>query len=193
MNASSNDERKQIIEGAGLPMPTKEEIKNAQSLADVAGAGNTMTVHHGRHQHRRRRSPERCATGRRRRALRPTSWRPPQSAPPRPDRSTSPASSVPPVPPLDEERRQGEAPRFATADDTWRLVEPYLLDYGITRVAHLTHLDHVGIPVHMAMKPSGRTLSSGSGKGITELGSTLSAVDGSDRADVLGGRRARDA
>jgi YcaO-like protein with predicted kinase domain len=80
------------------------------------------------------------------------------------------------LPPLSEERRQGEAPRFRTADDTWRLVEPYLLDYGITRVAHLTHLDHVGIPVHMAMKPSGRTLSSGSGKGITELGSTLSAV-----------------
>jgi ribosomal protein S12 methylthiotransferase accessory factor len=79
-------------------------------------------------------------------------------------------------PPLDEERRQGEAPRFRAADDTWRLVEPYLPDFGITRVAHLTHLDHVGIPVHMAMKPSGRTLSSGSGKGITELGSTLSAV-----------------
>jgi YcaO-like protein with predicted kinase domain len=80
------------------------------------------------------------------------------------------------LPPLREERRRGEAPRFRTADDTWRLVEPYLLDYGITRVAHLTHLDHIGIPVHMAMKPSGRTLSSGSGKGITELGSTLSAV-----------------
>jgi YcaO-like protein with predicted kinase domain len=78
--------------------------------------------------------------------------------------------------PLREERRRGEAPRFRTAEDTWRLVEPYLLDYGITRVAHLTHLDHVGIPVHMAMKPTGRTLSSGSGKGLTELGSTLSAV-----------------
>jgi ribosomal protein S12 methylthiotransferase accessory factor len=78
--------------------------------------------------------------------------------------------------PLREERRRGEAPRFRSGDDTWRLVEPHLADYGITRVAHLTHLDHIGIPVHMAMKPAGRTLSSGSGKGITELGSTLSAV-----------------
>jgi ribosomal protein S12 methylthiotransferase accessory factor len=77
---------------------------------------------------------------------------------------------------VEERQRQGEAPRCRSADDTWGLIQPYLTDYGITRVAHLTHLDHIGIPVHMAMKPSGRTLSSGSGKGITELGSTLSAV-----------------
>jgi hypothetical protein len=43
MGASSNDERKQIMETAGLPVPTKEEIMNSQSLADVAGAGSTVT------------------------------------------------------------------------------------------------------------------------------------------------------
>jgi hypothetical protein len=43
MNASSNDERKQIMQSAGLPVPTKEEIMNSQSLADVAGAGSTLT------------------------------------------------------------------------------------------------------------------------------------------------------
>jgi hypothetical protein len=43
MNASSNDERKQIIAGAGLPMPTKKEIENAQSLTGVAGAGLSST------------------------------------------------------------------------------------------------------------------------------------------------------
>jgi hypothetical protein len=43
MNASSNDERKQIMQSAGLPVPSKVEIQNAQALADVAGAGNTMT------------------------------------------------------------------------------------------------------------------------------------------------------
>lgn len=81
------------------------------------------------------------------------------------------------LPLLVEERQQrGEAPRVRSAEDTWGRVQPYLADYGITRVAHLTHLDHIGIPVHMAMKPSGRTLSSGSGKGVSELGSTLSAV-----------------
>jgi hypothetical protein len=41
MNASSNEERKQIMASAGLPIPTKEEIENAQSLAGVAGAGGS--------------------------------------------------------------------------------------------------------------------------------------------------------
>ena len=53
---------------------------------------------------------------------------------------------------------------------------PYLKDYGITRVAHLTGFDNVGLPVHMACKPQGRTLSSGSGKGVTENASWVSAV-----------------
>ena len=51
-----------------------------------------------------------------------------------------------------------------------------LPEYGITRVAHLTGFDRVGLPVHMAVKPQGRTLSSGSGKGITPDASWVSAV-----------------
>jgi ribosomal protein S12 methylthiotransferase accessory factor len=51
-----------------------------------------------------------------------------------------------------------------------------LPEYGITRVAHLTDFDRVGLPVHMAVKPQGRTLSSGSGKGITSDASWVSAV-----------------
>ena len=43
MNAGSNEERKQIMQDAGLPTPSAEEIANSQSLADVAGAGNTTT------------------------------------------------------------------------------------------------------------------------------------------------------
>ena len=43
MNASSNEERKQIMADAGLPVPSQEEIMNSQSLADVAGAGSTVT------------------------------------------------------------------------------------------------------------------------------------------------------
>lgn len=53
---------------------------------------------------------------------------------------------------------------------------PHLWDYGITRVAHLTGFDRVGIPVHMAVKPQGRSLSSGSGKGVTPEASWVSAV-----------------
>ena len=51
-----------------------------------------------------------------------------------------------------------------------------LPEYGITRVAHLTGFDHIGLPVHMAVKPQGRTLSSGSGKGTTPDASWVSAV-----------------
>jgi hypothetical protein len=43
MNASSNEERKQVMKSAGLPVPTNAEIQNAQALVDVAGAANTMT------------------------------------------------------------------------------------------------------------------------------------------------------
>jgi hypothetical protein len=43
LNASSNDERKQILQGAGLPLPTQEEVQNHEALADVSGAGNTKT------------------------------------------------------------------------------------------------------------------------------------------------------
>lgn len=53
---------------------------------------------------------------------------------------------------------------------------PRLWDYGITRVANLTGLDNVGIPAHMAVKPQGRSLSSGSGKGSTVDASWVSAV-----------------
>ena len=52
----------------------------------------------------------------------------------------------------------------------------YLQDYGITRVAHLTGFDYVGLNVHMAVKPQGRSLSSGSGKGPTPDASWVSAV-----------------
>ncbi|MBT5552277.1 MAG: YcaO-like family protein [Ilumatobacter sp.] len=48
--------------------------------------------------------------------------------------------------------------------------------YGITRVAHLTGFDRIGLPVHMAIKPQGRTLASGSGKGVSPDASWVSAV-----------------
>lgn len=51
-----------------------------------------------------------------------------------------------------------------------------LRDYGITRVANLTGFDRVGLPVHMAVKPQGRSLSSGSGKGVVPDASWVSAV-----------------
>ncbi len=51
-----------------------------------------------------------------------------------------------------------------------------LNDFGITRVANVTGLDRIGVPVHVAIKPQGRSLSSGCGKGTTVDGSWVSAV-----------------
>lgn len=66
--------------------------------------------------------------------------------------------------------------RSRPADQLRAELTPHLRDYGITRVAHLTGFDNVGLPVHMAVKPQGRTLSSGSGKGVTPDASWVSAV-----------------
>lgn len=66
--------------------------------------------------------------------------------------------------------------RTRQASDLREFLTPYLADYGITRVAHLTGFDRVGLPVHMAVKPQGRSLSSGSGKGPTPDASWVSAV-----------------
>jgi len=66
--------------------------------------------------------------------------------------------------------------RTSTASESIDRVSPYLSDYGITRVANVTGLDRVGVPVHTALKPLGRTLSNGSGKGLTPEASKISAM-----------------
>ena len=73
-------------------------------------------------------------------------------------------------------RVAGTTPRTSSADASISRVTPYLADYGITRVANLTHLDRVGVPVHTALKPLGTTLSNGSGKGLTMEASKISAI-----------------
>lgn len=70
----------------------------------------------------------------------------------------------------------GSALRTRTPEQAMAHVEPYLPDYGITRVAHLTYLDRIGIPVHTAHKPAGKSLSNGSGKGTTPAASRIGAM-----------------
>lgn len=79
-------------------------------------------------------------------------------------------------PPVPTGVRTESGLRTRRADDLRELLTPHLADYGITRVAHLTGFDSVGLPVHMAVKPQGRTLSSGSGKGPVPNASWVSAV-----------------
>ncbi|MFE3608357.1 YcaO-like family protein [Streptomyces goshikiensis] len=66
--------------------------------------------------------------------------------------------------------------RARTPEETWEAVAGHLPQYGITRVADLTGLDVVGLPVWTAIRPASRTLSTSQGKGATPLLAKLSAV-----------------
>jgi ribosomal protein S12 methylthiotransferase accessory factor len=61
-------------------------------------------------------------------------------------------------------------------EHTQALLQPRLRDYGITRVAELTGLDTIGLPVYMAVRPLGTTVGTSQGKGATPVLAWISAV-----------------
>jgi ribosomal protein S12 methylthiotransferase accessory factor len=61
--------------------------------------------------------------------------------------------------------------------EEWLLtLAPCMRAAGITRVANITGLDDLGIPVALAVRPNSRSLSVSQGKGTTLLAAKLSAV-----------------
>ncbi|MFJ3310479.1 YcaO-like family protein [Streptomyces sp. NPDC086549] len=66
--------------------------------------------------------------------------------------------------------------RARDPEQTWELLAGRLQEYGITRVADLTGLDVIGLPVWTAIRPASRTLSTSQGKGATALLAKISAV-----------------
>jgi ribosomal protein S12 methylthiotransferase accessory factor len=60
--------------------------------------------------------------------------------------------------------------------ETWDLISPIMGDYGVTRVADVTGLDVIGIPVWMAVRPLAATLAVSQGKGATSLHAKVSAL-----------------
>ncbi len=71
---------------------------------------------------------------------------------------------------------EAETYRVAAPEQTWARIEPLMPAAGITRVADVTGLDDIGIPVYLAVRPTARTLSVSQGKGLTPLLSKISAV-----------------
>lgn len=61
-------------------------------------------------------------------------------------------------------------------EDTLTRVTPALAEHGVTRVAAVTGLDCIGIPVWNAIRPNARALSVHQGKGITDVDAKTSAV-----------------
>jgi YcaO-like protein with predicted kinase domain len=66
--------------------------------------------------------------------------------------------------------------RAASLDATWRRFAPLAKRAGITRIAELTGLDTIGIPVYAAIRPLGLSLSTQQGKGLTPQAARVSAL-----------------
>lgn len=70
----------------------------------------------------------------------------------------------------------GSTHRVCPPAETLERVLPVLHLAGITRLADVTGLDRIGIPVILAMRPNAPTLANSSGKGFTRIDATVSAV-----------------
>lgn len=66
--------------------------------------------------------------------------------------------------------------RTATPDETLARVRPHMDRMGITRVANVTGLDRVGLPVVMVCRPNSRSLAVAQGKGIDLAAAKASGV-----------------
>ena len=70
----------------------------------------------------------------------------------------------------------GGTVRAASVDDTLAKARSVLQAVGITRVANVTGLDHVGVPTWVAVRPLSRSLTVSQGKGLTDALAQASAV-----------------
>jgi YcaO-like protein with predicted kinase domain len=66
--------------------------------------------------------------------------------------------------------------RTVSPEETWARVRPMLPRFGITRVADITRLDEIGLPVHLAYRPTSLTYAVSIGTGATSVQSRVSAV-----------------
>lgn len=73
-------------------------------------------------------------------------------------------------------RRFPDRDRTLDPVDLVRRVKPFFGAAGITRVADLTGLDRIGIPVALAVRPNARSLSVSQGKGCSREQAVASAV-----------------
>jgi ribosomal protein S12 methylthiotransferase accessory factor len=70
----------------------------------------------------------------------------------------------------------GGTVRARSAEETLARIKPRIPQFGITRVASVTGLDVLGVPVWMAVRPLARSLTVSQGKGISDTLAYISAV-----------------
>ena len=66
--------------------------------------------------------------------------------------------------------------RACSPQKTLQLAEEIGRAIGVTRVANVTHLDKLRIPVALAMRPNSRLLATAQGKGVTSELAKISAL-----------------
>lgn len=70
----------------------------------------------------------------------------------------------------------GGTRRARATAETLAALHPLLARFGITRVANITGLDRIGIPVAVAVRPGSRSLVVSQGKGMTLVDAKVSAI-----------------
>lgn len=66
--------------------------------------------------------------------------------------------------------------RICPPDETWARIRPLLEKFGITRIADITGLDRIGIPVAIAVRPLSRSIVIAAGKGVDLAAAKVSAA-----------------
>lgn len=85
--------------------------------------------------------------------------------------STTHAGSL--MPSLDS---VSQTPRIRTPEETLEVIKPWLHKAGVTRLADLTGMDCIGIPVYASIRPDSASLAVDSGKGTTKAHAKASAA-----------------
>ena len=60
--------------------------------------------------------------------------------------------------------------------ETWNYISSQLPKFGVTRVADITGLDRIGIPVALAIRPLSRSITVAAGKGVDLVAAKVSAA-----------------
>ncbi|MFN9426472.1 MAG: YcaO-like family protein, partial [Cyanobacteriota bacterium] len=71
---------------------------------------------------------------------------------------------------------RGSTHRACPPEDTLARITPHLALAGITRLADITGLDRIGIPVTLAIRPNARTVLGSTGKGATLVAAQVSGA-----------------
>ncbi len=69
-----------------------------------------------------------------------------------------------------------QCPRIRTPEETLDAIKPWLKRAGVSRLADLTGMDCIGIPVYASIRPDSKSLAVDSGKGVTKAHAKASAA-----------------